>query len=477
MYTLNGLFTDFYSLTMMQGYYFKKRHVIATFDMFIRSPHNNIGYMIFAGLDTLISQILSLRFSEEDIAYLRSQNIFHEDFLAYLKTYVFKGSIWAMREGSVCFPQEPLLKIRTSLMDAQLLEGLILNTINFQTLVATKASRICHLTKEKKVVELGLRRAQGPNGALYASRAAYIGGVSGSSNTEAGKIFGIPVIGTMAHSWVMSYQDERKAFEDFAEVYENSNISFILDTYDTLQSGIKNAITVGKTLRKKGVAFSVRLDSGDLEYLSQHVRRLLDEAGLHSTKIIATNDLDEDIIAQILSHNAPIDVFGIGTNLVTGGNISALPGVYKIAELFDNEIGEFRPLIKTSNDIEKSSLPSFKQTYRFSNREDNLYVADLITEAEENILEQQSIIFHHPFKSHKRTERNNNFSIMPLLHCYVENGVLIQSLPSIQEIQSFAKQELSKLDKAYLRHLNPHEYYVSISHNLKTIRDALLFRK
>lgn len=471
----SGLFTDFYSLTMMQGYFLKKQNGIATFDMFIRNT--NLGYMIFTGLETLISKILSLRFSEEDILYLQSQNIFHKDFLAYLKTYEFKGSIWAMKEGSVCFSHEPLLKIRTSIMEAQLLEGLVLNTINFQTLIATKASRICHLTKEKKVVELGLRRAQGPNGALYASRAAYIGGVTASSNTEAGKIFGIPIVGTMAHSWVMSYQDEKQAFMDFADIYPN-NIAFILDTHDTLQSGIKNAIIVGKTLQKKGLRCSVRLDSGDIEYLSKRVRMLLDNAGLHDTKIIASNDLDENIIAQILSHNAPIDIFGIGTNLVTGGNISALPGVYKIAELLDTATNIFRPLIKTSNDIEKSSLPSFKQVYRFAEKPNNVFIADLIALETDTITQQKSIIFHHLYEPHKKIERNNDhLSITPLLHCYVENGVLIKKLPSIHEIQSFAKQSLAQLDNTYLRHLNPHEYQVSISRNLKNMRDDLLFKK
>lgn len=469
----SGLFTDLYSLTMMQGYFFKKRHAMVTFDMFIRAGNNQFGYMIFTGLEVIIRQLLEMRFSDDDIAYLSSLGMFREEFLEYLRSYKFNGSVWAMHEGSLCFPQEPVIKVKTNIMEAQLIEGMMLNTINFQTLIATKTARICHVAKHRPVIELGLRRAQGPDGAVSASRASFVGGAYGTSNLMAGKMLDIPVLGTMAHSWVMSYENEERAFRDFAEIYPQG-VSFLLDTHDTLRSGIKNAIKVGKELQRQGINFSVRLDSGDIEYLSQQVRYMLNQENLNEVKIIASNDLDEYVVSQIISNNAPVDIIGIGTQLVTGGKISSLPGVYKISEI-QSEGGEgMRPLIKTSNDIAKSSLPSDKQVYRFS---DGQYIADLVALTSEVLDEHEEIVFHHPFSPHKSIVRESSCSIIPMLHSYILEGELCNPLPSIKEIQTYAKKELQMLDGTYLRLINPHEYHVSISTELKQLRDSILFQK
>ncbi|MCL2443932.1 MAG: nicotinate phosphoribosyltransferase, partial [Treponema sp.] len=328
----SAIFTDFYSLTMAQGYWKNNRNERVVFEMFFRHQPFGGGYSIFAGLDTLLNRLLNFTFSGEDITYLKSLGVFEDAFTDFLKTFRFNGTLWAMDEGTVVFPQEPLIRVEGNLIECQIIEGMLLNIINFQTLIATKACRVWLASGKGQVMEFGLRRAQGPDGAISASRAAFIGGASGTSNTLAGKVFGIPVLGTMAHSWIMSFDSEEEAFEAYASIYPARTI-FLIDTYDTLKSGIYNAIKVGKKLTEQGKNFGVRLDSGDIHYLSIEVRRILDNAGLNKAFITVSNDLDENIIETLVKEGAPVNSWGVGTNMVTGGQASAFTGVYKMASI------------------------------------------------------------------------------------------------------------------------------------------------
>ncbi|MDD7014532.1 MAG: nicotinate phosphoribosyltransferase, partial [Spirochaetales bacterium] len=341
-FSSNALFTDFYELTMAQGYWKQNMNHQVVFDMFFRRQPFNGGFSVFAGIETLLDSITSFRFSEEDIDYLRSQKIFEEGFLEYLKTFKFTGDLWAFDEGSIIFPQEPLVRIHADLIEAQIVEGLILNIINFQSLIATKTARVWLASKKGAIMEFGLRRAQGPDGAMSATRAAYIGGAAGTSNTLAGKIYGIPVMGTMAHSWVMSFPSELEAFEAYAKIYPDKTV-FLIDTYDTLKSGIKNAIKAGAKLVEQGYNFGVRLDSGDISYLTQEVRKELDKAGFPQAYISVSNELTEEIIETLVQENAPIKSWGVGTHMVTGGNESSFTGVYKLAARNDSSSGEMIP--------------------------------------------------------------------------------------------------------------------------------------
>jgi nicotinate phosphoribosyltransferase len=326
----SGLFTDFYELTMMQGYMLQGKNEEVVFDMFFRRQPFSGGYSIFTGLSDILDSLENISFSEEDLNYLRSLKIFKDDFLEYLKEFKFTGNVYAMDEGSIIFPNEPIIRIHSTIIEAQLIESLILNTINFQTLIATKSARVSYASGGSTILEFGLRRAQGFDGALTASRAAFIGGSDATSNTLAGKIYGIPVKGSMAHSWIMAFDSELEAFRKFTELYPDSAI-LLIDTYDTLGSGIENAIIVGLEQKKKGKSITVRLDSGDFFYLSREIRKRLDAAGLLNAKIVVSNDLDEEIIHQLLTDGATIDTWGVGTNLVTGGTDSAFGGVYKLA--------------------------------------------------------------------------------------------------------------------------------------------------
>ena len=343
----SALTTDFYELAMAQGYFLKKHNPRVVFDMFYRTNPFNGGYLIFTGLEELLTKLENFRFSKEDIEYLRSLRQFDESFLDFLSSYRFHGDIYAFDEGCPVFPGEPLIRVETDLIDAQLIETIILNTVNFQSLIATKASRMVLATKGRgAIMEFGLRRAQGEDGGHSASRASFIGGTKVTSNTFAGKKYGIPVAGTMAHSWIMSFENEVEAFRAFAELYPDNAI-FLIDTYDTLTSGIESAIKVGLEMKKKGKRIGVRIDSGDLSYLSKAVRRKLDEAGLFDATICISNDLTEEIILNLVNDAAPIDSWGIGTHLVTGGNQASLNGVYKLAA--KEEDGIFIPTLKVSS--------------------------------------------------------------------------------------------------------------------------------
>lgn len=471
--TLSALSTDFYELTMMQGYFRTKNNSCAVFDMFYRTNPFNGGYVVFAGLNDLLKRIETFTFSKGDIDYLRSLDRFDEDFLMYLSTFRFTGTIHAMDEGTVVFPGEPMIRVEASVMEAQLIEGMLLNTINFQSLIATKASRVYQACEGGQIMEFGLRRAQGPDGAISASRAAFIGGCSATSNTLAGKVFGIPVAGTMAHSWVMSFESELESFRVFADIYPKQTI-LLIDTYDTLGSGIENAIIVGKELKAKGYSMGVRIDSGDLSYLSREIRKKLNKAGLEDTKIYVSNDLTEEIIENLIHDKVPIDSWGIGTHLVTGGSQSSLNGVYKLAcrQLPD---GTWLPTMKISNSFEKATNPGRKQVWRFEGS-DGSALGDLITLDHEVLTGDRDYVFHHPFnQADFFTMKHGRFTkITPLLKPHMVDGVRTSHAPSLKKIQRRVRENLEKFDKTYLRMINPHIYKVSLSKELKTLKTDLV---
>ena len=472
---ISALTTDFYELTMMQGYYLSGENPQVVFDMFYRTNPFEGGYAVFAGLGDLLPQLEGLNFSESDISYLRSLNMFDDGFLDYLAGYKFHGDIYAMKEGTIVFPGEPLVRIHTSLMDAQLIEGLLLNTINFQTLIATKSMRVCSAAKGGAVMEFGLRRAQGIDGALSASRAAFVGGAALTSNTIAGKVFGIPVGGTMAHSWIMAYESELEAFREFARIYPN-NCILLIDTYDTLGSGIENAIKVGLEQKAKGLKIGVRIDSGDLSYLAREVRQRLDDAGLTDATICVSNDLNEQIISTLVSDNVPIDSWGVGTNLVTGGTQSALGGVYKLCAK-QRADGSFEPTMKISNSYAKTTNPGIKQVYRFYDA-DGLAIADLIALDDEDIEAGQDIMFYHPFSDSDffLLKADKYVSCEKLLVKVMDNGNLVFPKRPLKEIQDFAKANFAMFHRSYKRFMNPHIYKVSLSQNLKSLKHDLILK-
>ena len=469
----SALLTDFYELTMSQGCFLEKKNPVVVFDMFYRSQPFNGGFAVFCGLNDLIDIIENFHFSQDDIAYLKSTGMFKDDFLTFLVTFKFSGSIYAMNEGTVIFPGEPLIRVHSSLIEAQLIESILLNTINFQTLIATKMSHVYYASKYGKVLEFGLRRAQGIDGALSASRAAFIGGAFATSNTLAGKNFGIPVNGTMAHSWVMAFESELESFRVYADIYPDS-CSLLIDTYETLGSGIENAIIVGKEMKTTGKSIGVRIDSGDLSYLSRNVRDRLDQAGLQDTKIIVSNDLNEEIINLLVSDGAPIDVWGIGTHLVTGGKQSSLNGVYKLSAKKSAD-ETFVPTMKVSNTQIKTTDPGIKQVYRFYGSEGNA-LADLITLENETIVPGKSYTFLHPFSETDVfiLHAEDYAQIKPLLELKIENGKRIVKSPTLEMIQKNVQIELKTLHKSYKRLINPHVYKVSLSPELKKVKNSLI---
>ncbi|HYW85593.1 MAG TPA: nicotinate phosphoribosyltransferase [Spirochaetia bacterium] len=466
-----SLLTDFYELSMMQGYFLHKENPRVVFDMFFRRQPFGGGFSVFAGLETALDLIGSLAFSPEDLAYLDSLGVFHKEFLHYLEDFRFRGDVWSMEEGTLAFPGEPIVRVHGTLMEAQLIESVLLAVLNFQTLIATKAARIRLAANGGAIIEFGLRRAQGIDGALSASRAAFIGGAVASSNTLAGKRFGIPVRGTMAHSWIMAFANELEAFEKYGEIYPDGAI-LLIDTYDTLGSGIENAIAVGKKLKKAGHRnFGVRLDSGDLEYLSKIVRARLDQAGLSDASIVASNELDEHIIHQLITQGAPIDSWGVGTNLVTGGGDSALTGVYKIAA--KQVGGEWLPTIKVSNNPEKVTNPGIKQIWRFSNGGGSP-LADLICLEGEQAVPGKAYTFHHPMGDYRSFTLSNYAHLTPLLGLRMKEGNIVGDLPNIAAIQTRARSELDRLDDTYKRLINPHVYKVSLSDDLGELKFRLI---
>jgi nicotinate phosphoribosyltransferase len=462
----SALFTDFYELTMAQGYWKAGDRRRSVFDVFFRRQPFGGGYSIAAGLASLLEALENLRFSAEDIAWLESLEMFDRGFLDYLAAFRFSGEVWAVPEGSVIFPQEPILRIGADLIEAQLVEGLVLNYLNFQSLVATKAARVWRSSGYGRILEFGLRRAQGIDGAESASRAAYIGGAESTSNALAGRLFGIPVSGTMAHSWVMTFPSELEAFEAYAANYPDKSV-FLIDTYDSLGSGIKNAIRVGKSLAEAGRRFGVRLDSGDIDYLSHEVRRSLDEAGLFDAFIVASNELDEEIIEDLVAGGAPVDVWGVGTSLVTGGHESAFTGVYKLAAV--ERGGRLEPTMKFSDNPEKSTNPGVKQVYRLFG-ETGGALGDLMTlEGEAAPEAGKPVTLHHPSGDWRFTTLCPA-RVEALLTRVMADGRLLSPLPSIHEIRGGLRSRLAFFDATYLRLLNPHVYKVSISTKLRELK-------
>ena len=465
----SALFTDLYDLTMIQGYRrFHENHDVV-FDMFFRRQPFSGGFTVFAGLDDLIDRIERFRFTDEDIAYLETVGLFEADFLEYLREFRFSGKLFAMREGSIVFPGEPLIRVQAPLVEAQLIEGMLLNTINFQTLIATKSARVYCASSGGLVLEFGLRRAQGQDGAMSATRAAYIGGAAATSNTLAGRVYGIPVKGTMAHSWVMAFGSEQESFDRYAELYPDSTI-LLIDTYSTLGSGIECAIETGKRMKAQGHKIGVRLDSGDLEYLSKEVRRRLDEAGLEEATITASNELNEEIIHQLITSESPIDSWGVGTNMVTGGEDSSLTGVYKLAAKGD---GNLQPTIKVSNQPAKTTNPGIKQVYRFRNAS-NTPLADLIALESEEIAEGRRYTFNHPDLSARRFEMAHYASIEPLLQLKMESGNRVAERVPLAELRDYCIASLEEFDHTFKRIINPHIYKVSLSDSLAEMKRDLI---
>ncbi len=469
--------TDFYELTMMQGYFKEQRDSRAVFDYFFRRNPFNGGYAIFAGLDTLLENLQNLRFQEDELAYLRSLKQFDEDFLEYLSQFRFNGDIFSMPEGSLAFANEPILRIEGTLLETQLIEPMLLNLLNFQTLIATKTARVFEASHHGSIMEFGLRRAHGPNGALYASRAAFIGGASASSNVEAGYLFHIPVRGTMAHSWIMSYPDELSAFRAYARLYPE-NCTLLVDTYHTLESGLPNALIVLNELKAAGYeGFGIRLDSGDLDFLSKKARKILNEGGVPEARITVSNELDEYVIDHLVHENAPIDKWGVGTRMVTGGDDASLSGVYKLAARQSN--GALLPAMKLTNNPEKMSNPGVKNTARFFD-ETGQALADLVfleserESLEENISKRKPILFHHPHIDYAQFTLKNYARSEILLQPVMKSGQPLQDKSPLPNLQKRCKSSLESLDGTSKRLLNPHIYKVSISSNLKEMKSEFI---
>lgn len=469
----SALLTDFYELTMAQGFFLQQKNPQVVFDMFYRSQPFNGGFSVFCGLNDLIDIIENFHFSREDIAYLETTGMFHRSFLDFLSSFRFQGDMYAMDEGTVAFPGEPLMRVHGNLIESQLIESILLNTINFQTLIATKMSHVYHASNYGKILEFGLRRAQGIDGAISASRAAFIGGAAATSNTLAGKKFGIPVSGTMAHSWVMAFPSELESFRVFADIYPDT-CTLLIDTYDTLGSGIDNAIVVGRELQERGKSIGVRIDSGDLSYLSRSVRDRLDEAGLEDAKIVVSNDLNEEIITLLVADQAPIDVWGIGTHLVTGGRQSSMNGVYKLSAKKNNE-GIYEPTMKVSNTLTKTTDPGIKQVYRFYDAQQNA-IADLIALDNEDVTVGNDYVFLHPYNSTDRflMKSGRYTEIRPLLVKKISQGKRAVEDPGVHTLQNTVQKELATLHKTYKRLINPHVFKVSLTPELKNLKQQLI---
>lgn len=464
------LLTDLYQLTMMNGYHIcgldKTR---AVFDVFYRGA-GGYSYAIAAGLEQAIDYILNLHFDEDDIAYLRSLGIFGEDFLSALKDFRFTGDIKAVPEGTMIFPYEPILTVSAPLWEAQLVETALLTFINHQTLIATKAARLKECTKNK-ISEFGLRRAQGPDAGIYGARAACIGGCRTTSNVVAGKLFGIPVTGTHSHSWVMSFDSELEAFEKYAEIYPD-NCLLLVDTYDTLKSGVPNAIKVFDKLKANGhKPVGIRLDSGDLAYLSRKARAMLDAAGHEDCLIFATNDLDEDILLALNTQDAKIDVYGIGTKLITSYNNASLGGVYKLCALEEN--GEIVPKIKVSNSHEKTTNPGVKKIVRIY--KDGMAQADLICLEDEIFDTSKPLTIFHPEQTWKKTTYTD-YQIKELMVPVFKDGKLVYDKPSLKEICNEEDRNIAEFFPEYRRVINTQEYKVDLSQKLWELKTELLNR-
>lgn len=470
------LLTDLYELTMMQGYFETQENENVVFDVFFRENPNKSGYSVMAGLEQVIEYIKNLNFSYEDVDYLRGLGIFSEDFLHYLSGFHFSGDIYAIPEGTVIFPKEPLLKVVAPIMEAQLVETAILNIINHQCLIATKASRVVYAAEGDGIMEFGLRRAQGPDAGLYGARAAIIGGCVGTSNVLAGQMFDVPVMGTHAHSWIMSFKDEYTAFKEYARLYPDA-CTLLVDTYDTLKSGVPNAIRVFREMREEGIhpkSYGIRLDSGDLAYLSKEARKMLDAAGFEDTVIAASNDLDEMLIHDLKVQGAKITSWGVGTNLITSKDCPSFGGVYKMAAIQDKD-GTFIPKIKISENVEKITNPGNKTIYRVYDKATGKIRADLICFADETFDESQELLLFDPNATWKKTRLpGGSYRMKEILVPVFHHGECIYESPSVTEIAAFCKKEKATLWDETMRLFNPHKVYVDLSQKLYDTKAELL---
>ena len=462
------MMTDLYQLTMMNGYFLQgKAEQESVFDLFFRQK-NTMNYVVYAGLDQAVDYISNLHFSADDIEYLRSLGIFHPDFLNYLKTFRFTGDMYSVREGDFVYPQEPLIVIKAPLVQAQLIETALLNIVSHQTLIATKSARIVQAARGKSVVEFGLRRAQGPDAGIYGARASIIGGCNGTSNVLTGQMFNIPVKGTHSHSWVMSFPSELDAFRAFASSYPDSCL-LLVDTYDSVQ-GIKNAITVFKELKASGhEPVGIRLDSGDLAYLSKLARKMLDEAGFKKAIVMASGDIDEYLLESLNNQGAKIDVYGVGTKLITSEDMPSLGGVYKMSAIQEN--GVLSPRMKISDSIVKVTNPGFKTLYRLYDKDSGMAAADLIALRSEELSDPLTLT--HETERWKTTTLKG-YDKREMLYKIFDGGKNIYNCPSLDEIVAFAESEKKRFWDEYKRIDNPQIYKVNVSDELYSLKQEIL---
>jgi len=468
-----SLLVDYYELTMGNGY-FKSglKDTVAYFDMFFRKVPDGGGYAIMAGLEQVIEYLKDLRFTEEDIAFLRSRGIFDEDFLDYLRHFEFSCDVWAVPEGTPIFPFEPLVIVRGPVIQAQLIETMVLLSINHQSLIATKANRIVRAAGGRPVMEFGSRRAQGYDGAIYGARASYIGGCVGTACTVAEQAFQVPALGTMAHSWVQMFPSELDAFRAYAKNYPAA-CSLLVDTYNVLKSGIPNAIRVfNEEVVPRGFRpSSIRIDSGDIAYLTREARKMLDDAGFPDCKIIASSALDEFIIRDLLMQGAKIDSFGVGERLITSKSEPVFGGVYKLAAVEEN--GTVVPKVKISENVEKITNPGFKNVYRLYSKRNGKALADVICLQGETIPSDKPYEIFHPDFSWKR-KTVTDFEARPLLVPVFEKGKCVYESPAVGEIRDYCRKEVSTLWEEVKRFENPHSYYVDLSQDLWNLKNSLL---
>ena len=471
------LLTDLYELTMMQGYFKNPTDQVVVFDAFYRQNPCDGGYAIAAGLEQVIEYIRDLHFSPDDVEYLRGLNLFDDDFLEYLRGFHFTGDIYAIPEGTVVFPREPLLKVVAPVMEAQLVETAILNIINHQSLIATKASRVVYAAKGDGIMEFGLRRAQGPDAGIFGARAAIIGGCAGTSCVLTGKMFDVPILGTHAHSWIMSFPDEYTAFKTYAKLYPNA-CTLLVDTYDVLKSGVPNAIRVFEEMREEGIPltrYGIRIDSGDLAYLSKEAYKMLAAAGFDDAVVSASSDLDEYLIESLKAQDAKINSWGVGTRLITANDNPAFGGVYKLAAVKDADSTEFTPKIKLSENTEKVTNPGNKTVYRIYSKKTGKIKADLICLADEKFDPEETMVIFDPVDTWKKTKvLGGTYELRELLVPVIKDGKSVYKSPSVMELRDYCKQEQNTLWDESRRFVNPQKVYVDLSQSLYDMKKALL---
>ena len=470
-----SLCMDFYELTMSQCYFNSaEKDKIVTFDLFYRKNPDDGGYAVFAGLEEIIGYIQNLHFNDEDIAYLRSLHMFSEAFLDYLRHFIFTGDLYAIKEGTPVFPYEPLIRVKAKLIEAQIIETAMLLVINHQTLIATKAKRIVKAAQGRAIMEFGARRAHNFDAANFGARAAYIGGAAGTATTYAGRQFSIPVLGTMAHSFVQSFDSEYDAFLAYAKTYPDK-CTVLLDTYDTLRSGLPNAIRVAKEyLEPNGYHLAgVRIDSGDMAYLSKQIRKQLDENGMEYTHIVVSNSLDEYLIQSLISQGAQISSMGVGENLVCSKSTPVFGGVYKLSSVWEGDT--MIPKIKVSENVEKVTNPGFKNLYRLYDKATNKAVGDLMTLYDEVIDPDQDLTIYHQMNSWKnKTLPKGSYEVKDLLEPIFVDGRLVYDVPDLEQIREYSEQEFDRLWDEILRFEYPQVYYVDLSKNLLDLKLSML---